>query len=283
MAALSYALVTPSFRLDVDRCALLIESVERWVAPHVVHYLIVDRRDVQLFKPLATSRTRLLVVEEIVPNWLIRIPGIRRFWLSLRTRPVKNWILQQIVKLSLPAAVNDDVLLYTDSDVFFIAPFDPVLFERNGNVPLFVETGQRGKIERNDEWQRVASRLLDLPVEADCDTNYIGNVICWRRENVLSMHRRIESLMGKKWEMAIAPQTAFSEYILYGLFANRVLGERSGHWHDSEIRTLNYWQTAPLDLEALRRYRAQLKPQHHSVMISAKSRTPTDSIRKVFF
>jgi hypothetical protein len=283
MPALSYALVTPSFRMDRERCALLLESVERWAAPHVSHYLVVDRRDVHLFKPLATSRTQLLVVEDIVPRWLIRIPGVRRFWLSLRTRPVKNWILQQIVKLSVPAAVKDDVLLYTDSDVFFVAPYDPVLFERNGKVPLFVETGQRGKIDRNDEWQAVASRLLGLPAEVSCDTNYIGNAICWRRENVLAMHARLQSVGSKKWQTSIAPQTAFSEYILYGIFATRVLGEDSGHWHDSELRTLNYWDTVPLDIDGLQRLAGRRRPEHHSVMISAKSRTPVDAIRKVFF
>ena len=282
MSALTYAIVTPSFRLDRERCALLLESVERWVAPHVKHYVIVDQRDVPLFKPLVTPRTHLLVVEDIVPRWLIRIPGMRRFWLSLRSRPVKNWILQQIVKLSVPAAVQDDVLLYTDSDVFFVAPYDPVQFERDGKVPLFVETAQRGKIERNDEWQGVASRLLGLSAETGCDTNYIGNAICWRRRNVLALHERLEQHLAKKWQMSIASQTAFSEYILYGIFIERVLGEQSGHWPDGVLRTLNYWHTAPLDLEGLTRLAERRRPEHHSVMISAKSRTSVETIRKVF-
>ncbi|VEG58011.1 Uncharacterised protein [Mycolicibacterium aurum] len=279
---LSYALVTPSFRLDFDRCALLVESVERWAAPYLRHYLVVDRRDVPMFKPLESARTRILIVEDIVPNWLIRIPGVRRFWFSFRTRPVKNWILQQIVKISIPNAVDDDVLLYTDSDVFFVAPYDPRAYERDGRVPLFVETGQRGKIANNDRWHAIAARILGLPEEQEYDTNYIGNAICWRRDNVLSMQRRLESVGHRKWERTVAPLYRFSEYILYGLYVTEVLGEDSGHWNDDTIRTLNHWDPVPLDVAGLEQLKAKLSPEHHSVMVSAKSRTAVADIRKVF-
>src|SRR6202043_589722 len=98
----SYALVTPSFNLDAERCRLLVESVDRWVAPGVRHYLVVDRRDLTLFNSMRTARTEVLVVEDITPRWLIRVPAIRRFWLSLRSPPVRNWIMQQVIKLSIP-------------------------------------------------------------------------------------------------------------------------------------------------------------------------------------
>ncbi|WP_422742546.1 DUF6492 family protein [Mycobacterium sp. WMMD1722] len=280
---LSYALVTPSFRLDVDRCAMLVESVERWAAPYLRHYLVIDRRDVPMFRSFESSRTQILIVEDIVPNWLVRIPGIRRFWFSFRTRPVKNWILQQIVKLSIPNAVDDDILLYTDSDVFYVAPYDPRADERDGKVPLFIETGQRGLIRNNDHWHAVSSRLLGLPVEPSYDTNFIGNAICWRRDNVLEMQRRMESVAHKGWERAVAPLGGFSEYILYGVYATQVLGDASGHWHDDTIRTLNYWDPVPLDLTGLEEFKARLTPEYHSVMVSAKSRTPVADIRKVFF
>lgn len=281
--SLSYALVTPSFRLDVDRCALLVESVERWAAPYLRHYLVIDRRDVPMFKPFESARTQILVVEDIVPNWLVRIPGVRRFWFSFRTRPVKNWILQQIVKLSIPNAVNDDVLLYTDSDVFYVAPYDPRAYERDGRVPLFIETGQRGLIANNDDWHAVSARLLGIPAEAEYDTNFIGNAICWRRDNVLKLQQRLESVAHRQWERAIAPLSGFSEYILYGLYVTQVLGEDSGHWNDGTVRTLNHWAPVPLDVAGLQELKGKLTPEYESVMISAKSRTPVADIRKVFF
>jgi hypothetical protein len=281
--SLAYALITPSFRLDFERCAMLVESVERWVSPSIRHYLVIDRRDVPLFKPLLNGRTELLVVEDIVPYWMIRVPGIRRFWLSLRTRPLKNWILQQIVKLSIPSAVSEDVLLNTDSDVFFVAPFEPSRYEKDGLVPLFVETGQRGLIPSNDRWHNVAARLIGLGEQPSYDTNYIDNVIPWRRENVLSMQQRVLEVTGKPWQLALAPQSAFSEYILYGLYNQKTLGPRSGHWECGTKRTVNYWNTTPMTVPQLQELKASCGEPHHSVMISAKSRTDVGDIRRVFF
>jgi hypothetical protein len=282
MTSLSYALVTPSYWMDVERCRLLVESTERWVTPEVRHYLVIARRDVLLFNSMLNSRMQLIVVEDIIPGWLFRIPGIRHFWFSLRTLPVRNWILQQIVKLSVPAAVSEDVLLYADSDMFFIAPFDPHTFERNGDVPMLLETGQRGLIPFNDEWQAVCSRLLGLAVESSCDINYIGQLVWWRRQNALDAVRRVEDVTGKSWQRAVASLLAFSEYILYGMYCHRVLGTKAGHWNDSTIRTLNNWETIPLTVQDLEAFKAQRQPQHHSAMVSAKSRTSISDIRKVF-
>lgn len=261
---------------------MLIQSVERWVAPGVTHHLVVDRRDVALFRPLLGARTRLHVVEQIVPWWIFRLPGVRRFWMSLRSVPVRNWILQQIVKLSMASQVDEDVLLFVDSDTFFWAPYDPAEFERDGRVPLFVQTGQGGLIKGNDRWHQAAARLLGLPVEAQYDTNFIGNVICWRRDTALALLQHLARSGGRAWQLSLARQLAFSEYVLYGMFATQVLGERSGHYADPLDHTLCHWDTTPLDEAGLRAFKAQALPHQHSVMISAKSHTPVELIRRVY-
>ena len=282
MKPLSYALVTPSYWADVERCRFLVESVGRWVDRGVRHYLVIARRDVPLFRDMLGPGTELIVVEDIIPSWLFRLPGVRHFWFSLRTRPVKNWILQQIVKLSVPAAVGEDVLLYADSDMFFIAPFDPRSFERDGKVPLLLETGQRGLIPSNDLWQAVAARLLGLPPDGDSDINYVGQLIWWKRQNALAALQRVCDVTGKQWQRAIAPLSGFSEYILYGMYNHRVLGENSGHWYDGTTRTLNYWETAPLSIQGLELFKAHRAEFHHSAMVSAKSRTSMEDVRRVF-
>jgi hypothetical protein len=68
------------------------------------HGLVIDRRNSALFRPIRKSRTELLDVEDVIPNRLMRVPGLDRFCFNLRTRPVRNWILPQIVKLSIAAA-----------------------------------------------------------------------------------------------------------------------------------------------------------------------------------
>jgi hypothetical protein len=283
VTALTYAIVTPSYWRDVDRCALLLESVARHVPGDVRHYVVVARRDVPLFGRLRNGRWELIIVEDIVPRWLFRVPGLRRFWVSLKTRPVKNWILQQIVKLSVPHAVHEDVLLYADSDMFFVRPYDPRDYERAGRVPLFAETGQKGLIPSNDDWQQVAARLLGIPPDKDFDTNYVGQLVCWRRANATAMLTRVEQVTGRPWQQAIAALSAFSEYILYGVYVDRVCGENSGHWRDALVRNVNYWGTTPLDIAALESLRDLRQEHHHSVMVSSKSETQVDAIRQVFF
>jgi hypothetical protein len=277
-----YALVTPSYWMDVERCRFLLETAERWVPSDVHHYLVIAKRDLSLFRPMLSSRTSLIVVEDIIPTWLFRVPGLRRFWLSLRTRPVKNWILQQIVKLSAPAAIKEDVLLYADSDMFFIAPFDPRTFERDGKVPLFAEPGQKGLIPSNDVWQVTCSRLLGIEPQQDFDLNYIGQLIWWRRENALAAVDRVREVTNKGWQQAIASLGGFSEYILYGLYVDQILADKSNHWHDGAVRTLCYWRTETLSLQALREFAAKREPHHHSAMISSKSYTSMADIRQAF-
>jgi hypothetical protein len=75
------------------------------------------------------------VVEDIVPCWIRRVPGVRRLWFSFRTLPIRNWILQQIVKLSVAKVVPAEVLFFVDSDVFFCAPFNPQAWTRDGRPP----------------------------------------------------------------------------------------------------------------------------------------------------
>jgi hypothetical protein len=97
------------------------------------------------------------------------------------------------------------------------------------------------------------------------------------------MLKQVEDVTGKEWARAIAPLSGFSEYILYGVYVTRVLGSDSGHWNDGTIRTLNHWRPVPLDLGELRKFKATREPHHHSVMVSAKSRTREADIREVFF
>ena len=283
------ALITPSFRGDFDRCALLVESASRHVPASVAHYLVVDRRDVPMFRPLAVGRTRLVVVEDVVPWWIMRIPAVRRFWLSLRSRPLKNWILQQIVKLSAPRYAAEETLFFVDSDLFFVDRFEPSALFREGKAPLFVEHGQRQVPSDNpwsalnDRWHEAAVKLLGIDRETKYDTNFIGNIICWRRSVASGLQRHIEQITGAHWARAVARNWTLSEYVLYGVYATRVSKNApSCQYEDSTDRTHCYWEETPLSEADLRRFREGLAPPKVAAMISAKSRTDVRAIRKAF-
>lgn len=292
MKNLTYAIITPSYYADYERCKLLVETVKKFIPDHVIHYLVIDKRDIPLFEPLTDKRTKILVVENITPWWISRIPGVKKFWWSWRSIPIKNWILQQIVKLSVANEISQDVLLFVDSDVFFVKPFDPKTLEKDGKVPLFMELGQIEKsrinkdqtiwFERNDTWHQVAAKLIGLAPEAQYDTNFIGNIIPWRKENVIELHKHLTKINKRNWVLTIANKWMFSEYVLYGLYITQSKLEESGHYHDGIERTACYWDVHPLDEKDLLKIKNNLTTDQHSVMISAKSPTPVDRIRKVF-
>ena len=280
----STALITPSFRGDLERCRLLVESAERYVPASVAHYLVIDKRDQAMFWPLVDGRTELIVVEDIVPFWLRRIPTWvpmgAKVWLNLRGKPVRNWLLQQIVKLSTNTFATADRFVFVDSDVFFVAPWapasEPTLFREEG-PPLFSEF--------NSEWHRVAHRLLGLPeptVEQQ-HVSYVGNLLSWRKSSLDQLQQHLTSVGGKNWVQRLAALPTLSEYVLYGVFVERVLGfETAQQWPESTIVCATEWGTQPLDTVALTRFKAAIQPHQVAAMVSAKSSTDVATIRSVF-
>jgi hypothetical protein len=110
----------------------------------------------------------------------------------------------------------------------------------------------------------------------------VGNLITWRAENVHLLHEHIERVTGRSWIESVSRLPAMSEYVLYGMFCEHVLKERSGHYYDSIISSLCYWKTQKLDIAGLEELRGELQPEHLAVMVSAKSHTSIDDIRLVF-
>src|SRR4051794_10316580 len=96
-----FVLVTPSFYLDYERCALLTDSVRRYVPSNVEHIIVVSREDRELFDRFRDERTRVIVQEDIVQEPFFRLPFARRWRFNWKTLPVRGWIWQQLVKMSI--------------------------------------------------------------------------------------------------------------------------------------------------------------------------------------
>jgi Family of unknown function (DUF6492) len=277
----TYAIVTPSHGPDFERCRALSESVVRHAAEGVDHFVVVARRDEPLFAGLAGPRTHVVVSQDILPWWLHQVSFAPKWWLNLRGRPVRGWILQQIVKLSVDALTKADVCIFIDSDSLLVKPFDPRAAERDGEVPLFRET-LPAEVGNNTRWHAAAAALLGLPRERSYRSNYVQAAVTWRRANVVELHRHIERTTGRGWVEGFCGFNTMSEYVLYGMFCERVLGERSGHYLESAVNTLNCWPDRPLDEGAARALRGRLRPEHFAVMINSKSNTDVAVIRRVF-
>ena len=278
------ALITPSFRGDIERCRLLVESADRFVPADIAHYLVVDRRDQALFQPMVGGRTRLCVVEDVVPRWLRRVPPWMplgsRVWMNFRGPPVRNWMLQQIVKLSANRFAAAERFVFVDSDVFFVAPWQPA-----SDAVLFREEGPGLLTEFNSAWHHAAHRLLGLaePTTAELQVGYVGNLLEWRSDILGRLQQRLADVSGRNWVQCLASLPTLSEYVLYGVFVERVLGfQAAAQFPDSHIPCATEWGTVALGRAELEAFRATVAPHQVTAMISAKSGTDVAAIREVF-
>jgi Family of unknown function (DUF6492) len=273
---LGLAVLTPSYAPDLELCRELNRSVLTWTAQDVNHHLVVPRRDYKLFAPLDGSRTRVWTVDELVPRGMLPLPKANA-WLNLRRPypPIRGWVMQQIVKLVAASKLEADVLVLADSDVTFVRPITVDTFRKAGQVRFY-----RGKdlvhaqMRRHLVWHDVARRLLGLPPAGPPPLpDYISAMNTWDRQVVLAMRDRIEDVTGRPWLDAIASQLHVSEFILYGVFMDEVLGTSAATHAEGSMLCHSYWGPGPLEPEAVPGFVQSLSRDDVAVMISAKTNT----------
>jgi hypothetical protein len=273
----SIAVVTKTYLPDLGQCEVLAESLDR-LAPHVPHYLIVDRRDRPAFSHLERGKRRLIDSEALVGKWMWRMPGSKGFWLSLKAPPVRGWIIQQILKIGAVEAVSERTLIFCDSDMAFLRRFDRDDLLVEGKVGLldvdYVNEDYR-------QWTAAACRLLGLSEHDVNYRGYVGHMICWNRETVKAMQQRIEKSTGCNWQVALARIPSFSEYMLYGIFVREVLGYDAVDHAPSTMPLVkaSYGVAMTTDL-AIETFLTDLDPRTVAMMVHSKDSNDPALLRK---
>ena len=275
----SLAVITPSYARDFELCRELNCSVLEWTPPEVDHHLIVPTGDLKLFDPLRSPRTRIWTVDEMLPRRIWSVPKTNA-WLNLRRPypPIRGWVAQQLVKLHAAANLGTDVLVLADSDVVFVRPVTLETFRRNGLVRFYrADNAVDTHLPRHLIWHQVASRLLGLPPAGPPPLpDYISAFNAWDRKVVLGLRDRIEEVTGRRWLDAIAAELHVSEFILYGVFVDRVLKKSAEVSAANSMLCHSYWEATPLAPASAAGFVSGLAPEDVAVMISAKSGTPLD-------
>ena len=263
----SFAIVTPTYLPDLQRCELLAESLDR-CAPDVPHYLIVDRRDGSAFRHLQRGRRRLIESEALVGKWMWRTPGRNGFWLSIKAPPVRGWIVQQILKIACSDIIPERTLVFCDSDTAFLRRFTREHLLIDGKVGL-LDVDFCDELTRR--WTQTARRLLGLPEFEGGFRNHVGNMICWNRETVRAMRSRIEMSTGLSWRIALARTLHFSEYMLYGVFVREGLGYQAVDHLPSAVPLVKpSWGARLGSDEAISEFFSHFDPHTIAVMIHSK-------------
>lgn len=224
-------IITCSYRPDLERCRRLCQSVDRFVPASIGHTLIVPERDLALFSGLATNRRKVISAQQVLPGKYRQLPLSEKIWIDSSGWPVRGWVLQQLVKLSASRATQSELLLFADSDLQFVRPFELERIYMQGRLRLHrvPEAMNEG---RHRNWHRRAGVLLGKSVDY-FGSDYVGQLISWRRSNLVALQEHIERVSLKPWHKAISRSLDVSEYVLYGGFVEHVLGESgSGHFFD---------------------------------------------------
>lgn len=240
------AVVTVSYRGDLELAGDLCRSIDTFLAPEAEHILIVPRSDMALFEAFARPGRRVVAVESVLPRGYVQLPAprtlrigsyerrVREIWVG-PAGVVRGWIVQQILKLSAPSFTDREILVFADSDIVLVAPLTVDRLTRDGMVRLYRRPGASPELSTHVRWHEVSARLLGLESGGNHGADYIGNLITWRRSTLVRLQERLSLNGGRRWDKVVARQRDFSEYMLYGNFAD--LGhprDDSGHYVESD-------------------------------------------------
>lgn len=283
----SVALVTPTYWRDLERCALLCESVDRYVTSFARHYLIVADHDLPLFASFKSAHREVLPLSQLLPSWLAPLPRFvqrnnRRYWWSTRAMPVSGWHVQQFAKILAASRLPQARTCMLDSDVVFFRPFDLAAYAKPNPAPLFV---QRQAIAADAPlhapWVRSSHRLLGLGEPLFPADDFIGHIIVWDQRSAQGMVERIEQTTGLDWIEALCRARDISEYLLYGNFVRNLPGFMTDHRPTTNNLCLSYWEADALDQPAVERMLRSAATSHVAFSAASFSETPVERLRTV--
>ena len=278
------AIITPSYAPDFELCADLHRSVLRHSPSSVQHHIIVPGPDLELFSRLAGPRVVLHDEAAFLPRSIRAVPGTK-YRVNLRRPfpPLRGWILQQVIKLAAAARSDADVVVLVDSDIEFVRPFSAETFRRDGTVRFYRKPDDIDeRLPRHVRWHQGARALLGLPAAPPPYHDYVSSLLAWDPAIVRQLLERVEQTTGRRWADAVSSQLHLSEWTLYGVFVDHLMGEEARAFATDDPRCHAYWDETPLDEAGARAFVAGAGPDDVAVMISAKSRTPL-AVRRAAF
>ena len=269
------------------------ESVLRNVTDDTIHHVIVPRKDIPLFSPLASERLTLWAEEDFLPPHFVLTDGfadlVRRFgFLPAKARvkavnrrhlwpPIRGWILQQIVKLEAARRMDADVIAVIDSDVVLIKAVSAETFRQNDVVRFYRDpVGLTPEMDRHLLWEEAANRLLGTGKVGPIGTDYIAGLVSWDPLLVSECLRRVEEVMSDDWASVIGQELHFSEFMLYGTYVDNFGTDTQKSFASERTLCLSHWDPSPLDMRGAERFIGGLAPDHVAVHVQSNSRTPAE-------
>lgn len=282
----SVALLTPSYGKDIERFALLCDSIDRHVSGYERHYVLVRDSEMALFSRFAGPRRIVLPSSHYLPSWLRLAPAVRlkhgrRVWWSFRAGLVHGWHIQQLLKCAAASQLPQERYCIIDSDNAFFRPFDVGAYAGGDRAPLYVERKAiASDAPLHAVWTRNCDRLLGHALTSFPADDYIGQDIIWDKSTVRDMTAAIERTTDMPWAQALCKTRAFSEYLLYGHFVRHSPAHLARHELTEGGIAVAYWDAVPLDAAAIRSLLGTAPLRKVALSVASFSNTPMSAIRE---
>jgi len=293
------AILTPSFLPDIEGFKRLHRSVLRFTDDETMHHVIVPRRDLNVFRRIASPRLQVWSESEFLPDGFVATAGLaalrRRVPVLPRTincsainlrrpwPPVRGWILQQILKLSAATKLGCDCVVIIDSDVVLVRPMPAELFFHGTAVRTYEKPGAiTVELTRHMLWARAAYDLLGIPWTGETSLpDYVGGIVSWDPRVAAECLKRVGTVAGTDWATAVARRLHFSEFILYGTYVRHFGTPQELSFCAPATMCHSYWSSVPLSLEDARTFAAGLGPQDVAAHIQSNSATDQRIVDRV--
>jgi hypothetical protein len=292
------ALLTPSYRPDLDRFRRLHASVLRCTDRTVVHHVVVPRSDVALFRGIRSPRLRVWAQRALLPPEVrptARLAAVTRHLPFLPASvnvaatvhgrpwpPVRGWVLQQLVKLGA-GRIEADVVVSVDSDVVLLRRFSAGDFHRDGAVRFYsLPDGITPAMGRHVAWCRAAHELLGLPLpDGDTFPDHVVGMIAVDPRLLAGCLTRVEDVTGMPWGEAVTRYRHFSEWTLYGTYV-RNLGAAGDLRFTTDRSPLHaYFGSGPMSEAEEAEFIAGFAPDHLGINVQSNSGTDQGVVDRI--
>jgi hypothetical protein len=218
---------------DLLRARLLLASLDRFLDRASLDRLLVVTpvRDLPAARQATAdfaATLRIELVEEVAlcPE-LARDPATLNLW----PRPNTGWFRQQLIKLAAHAHLATPFYMTLDADVIFARPFGAATLVEDGRAVLATLTAEdlRAQFQPEIAAHEIAVRghriaqaeaVLGLQRPPGQPAAWYGETpALLSRTLVADMARHLEATWQTGWRDALLARLPWTEYALYGLFA----------------------------------------------------------------
>tara|TARA_B100000989_G_C19512566_1_gene459878 strand:+ start:659 stop:1549 length:891 start_codon:yes stop_codon:yes gene_type:complete len=202
---------------DVETLSYSVNSVKKWVK-HPINKMVIIARPTPCLQDLAKELGLELIDENTLLPWGAFEAWIKNEGISLNHESL-GWYYQQFLKLLYYDNADSEYYFVVDADVVIKKPM--VLISDDGVHTYFVGENLGDTISKNSA-KKLLGGLSCVP-----SFSFVADLMCFDRRVVRSLIQDIESRFKTDFYKAAllveqGNAARFSEYELYGLYANFV-------------------------------------------------------------